>query len=106
MTDDPGRTHYYGDGCDDPHGLPILCVLCTEPMGSWKSVSTMQQIHRECALRSSMGGIGHLIAHEWWCDVKHDPDAGLTYRQSALLVDEFVALVGVEAAVERAVSDR
>jgi hypothetical protein len=24
--DDPGRTHYYGDGCDDPHG-----VACEHP---------------------------------------------------------------------------
>jgi hypothetical protein len=24
--DDPGRTHYYGDGCDDPHGDVALTL--------------------------------------------------------------------------------
>jgi hypothetical protein len=42
-----------------------------------------------------MGGIGHLIAHAYWCFERGDPDAGLTYRQSALLVDTYVTAVGV-----------
>ena len=66
------------------------------------SASALQPLHRECALRSSIGGIGHLIAHEYWCQRKHDhTDAGLTFRQSALLVDEFVAVVGVEESINR-----
>jgi hypothetical protein len=54
--------------------------------------------HRECLLRSALGGIGHLIDHEHFCRVKHDPDAGMTYRESAKLVDVWVQLKGVDAA--------
>lgn len=53
--------------------------------------------HRECFLRSAIGGIGHLIAHNYWCRERSDPDAGLTYRQSAILTALYVELVGVEA---------
>ena len=77
------------------------CVLCDEPMGDQPSVSRAQPMHRECVLRDALGGIGHLVAHEHWCLQKHDPDAGLTLRQSALLCDAFVAIVGVEEAVAR-----
>lgn len=52
-------------------------------------------VHRTCQLREVTGGIGHLIAHEYWCLQKHDPDAGLTMRQSGLLVDAYVSIVGV-----------
>ena len=55
--------------------------------------------HRECMLRSVVGGIGHLIAHEYWCVQHRDPDAGLTYRQSALLVDAWVHIMGVERSI-------
>lgn len=41
--------------------------------------------HEECALREVIGGIGHLLNHEYWCIKMHDPDAGLTYRESAKL---------------------
>jgi hypothetical protein len=81
------------------------CVLCGEPMKKEKSVSLLQPMHRVCSLRSSVGGIGHLIAHEYWCVQKHDPDAGLTFRQSALLVDEFVTIVGVDESVRRSAID-
>lgn len=77
------------------------CALCDEPMDGEPSASRIQPMHRACTLRSSIGGIGHVIAHQYWCLNRHDPDAGLTFRQSALLVDEFVALVGVEEAVRR-----
>jgi len=80
----------------------VSCVLCSEPMGGEPSTSLLQPMHRECSLRSVIGGIGHLIAHNYWCQRDDpDPDAGLTFRQSALLVDLYVALVGVDAAVER-----
>jgi hypothetical protein len=62
---------------------------------------TFQPMHRECSLREVIGGIGHLIAHEYWCRQHHDPDAGLTYRQSAMLTDLYVHLVGVERAAAR-----
>jgi len=57
-----------------------------------------QQAHRECMLREVMGGIGHLIAHPYWCGTHNDPDAGLTRRQSSLLVDAYVHVMGVDAA--------
>jgi hypothetical protein len=47
--------------------------------------------HRECALRAVLGGIGHLENHQYWCLSKNDPDAGLSYRESSLRADEWVA---------------
>ena len=52
------------------------------------------QAHRVCMLRDVMGGIGHLIAHEYWCE-RGDPDAGLTKYQSAQLVAAYVHIVGI-----------
>jgi hypothetical protein len=46
-------------------------------------------------LREVLGGIGHLIDHEHYCLVMHDPDAGLTYRESAKLVATWVEIKGV-----------
>lgn len=46
--------------------------------------------HRECLLRSAMGGIGHLENHAHWCKEMGDPDGGRTFRQSALEVDAWV----------------
>lgn len=57
--------------------------------------------HRECALRSVIGGIGHLRDHALWCITRHDPDGGLSYRQSALEVDQWVTRHGINAAVAR-----
>jgi len=77
------------------------CVLCTEPMEAGeKSASLACEMHRECALRSTVGGIGHLIDHAHFCQGV-GPDAGLDYRTSALLVDVWVARKGVEEAVDR-----
>lgn len=56
----------------------------------------MRMAHRTCMLREVIGGIGHLIAHDYWCTQRHDPDATLTYRQSALLVDVYCAVIGIE----------
>ena len=76
------------------------CELCGEPCdAAFEGVVTMHA-HRECLLRDVMGGIGHLIAHDYWCRDRHDPDAGLTYRQSAKLVDAYVCAVGVEGSVD------
>lgn len=79
------------------------CVLCEEDMGSARSsnANSMAPMHRECSLREVLGGIGHLVAHEYWCTQRHDPDAGLTYRQSALIVDAWVHVMGVEEAAAR-----
>jgi hypothetical protein len=42
--------------------------------------------HRECSLRSVMGGIGHIVDHARYCHGDLGTDAGLPYRVSALLV--------------------
>lgn len=88
---------------------PTICPMCEEPVTEGGDISPtslftpegLRVAHRSCMLREVMGGIGHLIAHEWWCVQHHDPDAGLTRRQSALLVDVYCAIVGVEPAAPR-----
>lgn len=84
-----------------------VCVLCDEKIGdfdAWAPMNPKQYAHHECSLRSVVGGIGHQIAHELWCLVLGDPDAGLTYRQSALLVRALVGLVGIEEVSRRGAS--
>ncbi len=85
-----------------------ICPMCDEVVdGDAGDISPTtlftpegpQTTHRSCMLREVLGGIGHLIAHDYWCVKHHDPDAGLTYRQSALLVDVYVAVVGAHQAV-------
>ena len=79
---------------------PLPCELCDEPCdAAFEGVVTMHA-HRECLLRDCMGGIGHLIAHEYWCGPpRNDPDAGLSRRHSALLVDAYIHIVGIKSAV-------
>lgn len=76
------------------------CELCGEAIPPFETIRS-ERFHRECQLREVSGGIGHHIAHPYWCLQMHDPDGGLTRRQSALLVDEYIALVGVEVATRR-----
>lgn len=81
------------------------CPLCDEPVdpaADQQEISTPEgrmSAHRECLLREVLGGIGHLLDHEYWCNQMHDPNGGMTHRQSALAVDEWVHLHGVEASV-------
>jgi hypothetical protein len=82
----------------------VTCNICNErivdmdtaPMGTPEGPGTC---HRACVLRAVTGGIGHLIAHDYWCTQMGDPDAGLTPRQSALLVDEYVNVVGLQGGI-------
>lgn len=70
-----------------PDGL--VCANCREAIVDGESGAIMPAgfaQHRECALRSVMGGIGHLTDHERYCRGELGPDAGLSYRWSALLV--------------------
>jgi hypothetical protein len=77
----------------------VNCPWCDTPIepgdelapGSLHVDGVVRDAHRECALRSVMGGIGHLTDHYYWCKQMNDPDGGFTYRQSALLVDQWVA---------------
>jgi hypothetical protein len=86
-----------------------ICLYCEEAIGKWDPTVPVgteegrRLTHRECSLREVTGGIGHLIAHEYWCGApRHDPDAGLTRRQSSLLVARWFEVVGPDA-VDRAV---
>ena len=75
--------------CDDgvrvktPVG--IACLLCEEPIADTDQGSYLgiDPVHRECALRSVIGGWGHHVNHHYWCIQMHDPDGGLSYRESA-----------------------
>jgi hypothetical protein len=80
------------------------CLLCREPVGPddeqaegvWRDQHSRQYlVHRECALRNVIGGIGHLLDHYLWCTISKDPDGGRTYRQSAIEVDQWVRQHGV-----------
>jgi len=76
----------------------IDCLFCDEPVtGDGVPVHTLEgprTNHRECALREVLGGIGHQIAHEYWCTEMHDPDAGFTRHQSALMVAFMYEMMG------------
>lgn len=79
------------------------CPLCDTPVAPGDDISPTRvnglPTHRECLLRSTIGGIGHLTNHAHWCVDQHDPDATLSFRESALMVDAWVAEFGVEAAI-------
>ncbi len=80
------------------------CPLCQErvdPDLDNVPISTehgVRAAHRECMLRTVMGGIGHLTNHAYWCSMMHDPDMGMSRRESAVMVDHWVRNNGVEAA--------
>ena len=73
------------------------CELChpTLPAG----VVFQPDKHPECGLRLAVGGIGHLTNHDYWCCVAADPDMGLTWRESSVLVAAWVREHGIHAAV-------
>ena len=83
------------------------CVLCREdlndrgPIADTVPIGTEdgpRQAHRECMLREVLGGIGHLTDHAFWCTKMHDPDGGMSRRESAIGVDHWVREHGIEAA--------
>ena len=76
----------------------MICAHCSEPIlpSEERAEIITMDAHRECALRSVVGGIGHLLDHAHFCK-GIGPDAGLDYRTSALLVDVWIARKGVEA---------
>lgn len=81
-----------GGGVRFPTPIGRLCSLCKEAIDEGDAGvfaymnGSLVPHHRECGFRSVMGGIGHLIDHEFWCKVIGDPDAGRSYRESALEV--------------------
>jgi hypothetical protein len=80
MTDD-------AEWIDAPVGA--VCMFCQEAIADGDNGAVMPTglvQHRECSLRGVMGGIGHHVDHARYCHGELGPDAGLSYRQSALLV--------------------
>lgn len=87
------------DDLTKPRYIEEPCPLCEEPV-TWRHILDRAQrlyglgggrfAHRECMLRETTGGIGHLEDHAHWCLVMHDPDGGRTRRQSALETDEWI----------------
>lgn len=77
----------------------MRCYLCDEPILPTEDRADIITIdaHRECSLRSVLGGIGHLIDHAHFCRGV-GPDADLDYRTSALMVDVWVSRKGLAAA--------
>lgn len=89
--------------CDDGTPVPVpvgeLCAHCEELItaedrgtfignGVWPERPPLVPVHRECALRCVLGGIGHHLDHDHWCVEAGDPDGGMSYRESALAVWE------------------
>lgn len=79
------------------------CPLCEQTILAGEDVRELMngRAHRECLLRSVLGGIGHLEDHQHWCNEVGDPDGGRTYRQSAIEVEEWVHRHGIEEATKR-----
>jgi hypothetical protein len=73
----------------------IICRLChTDRPGERRGGGGL---HRICLLRSGTGGVGHLLDHDYWCTERNDTDAGLSFYDSALCVDELVYRYGPDA---------
>lgn len=65
------------------------CWHCEEPFTAGDSGMVMPTglaQHRECGYRAVIGGIGHLVDHDYFCGGELGPDAGLSRRASSLLV--------------------
>jgi len=78
-----------------------LCQTQIDPAADNVPIQMLDGIrhaHRECMMRNVMGGIGHLTNHAYWCTQMHDPDGGMTPRESALAVDAWIEAHGVVAA--------
>jgi hypothetical protein len=75
------------------------CVLCGELLLADNRPCGGGRADRICLLRSAVGGIGHLIDHDYWCLQRGDPDAGQGYRASALAVQLWIDQHGLDAAV-------
>lgn len=62
-SDDPGATHYYGDGCDDPHGTAVTidddgyCERCSERADACECPATT------IAVRESLRTASHVTLH-------------------------------------------
>jgi hypothetical protein len=81
----------------------MTCPLCGDSIDSneLQGFGTLtvdgerRAYHRECGVRSALGGIGHLEDHAYWCIEMNDPDGGRTYHQSALEVMAWIKEKGM-----------
>ena len=64
----------------------------------WAQGPMLEPVHKECSLRMVLGGIGHHLNHTRWCVEQRDPDGGMTFRESALLVWQLYRAKGMEDA--------
>lgn len=83
------------DGAEWLDAVPVemTCMYCRELFQEGDNGAIMPNgfaQHRECGYRAVMGGIGHFVDHTFFCRSELGPDAGLSYRTSALLVWNFV----------------
>jgi hypothetical protein len=87
-----------------PVPLNRKCMHCREhfqPDDNGAIMETGYSCHRECALRSVMGGIGHIVNHARYCTEEGDPDAGFSYRASAIMVwNDFQGVKTTEAMLD------
>ena len=60
------------------------CIVCHEDVMDHELGTS--RMHAECGVLLAMGGIGHVLNHEHWCLVERDPDAGMSRRESAKMV--------------------
>lgn len=89
--------------CEDdaqrvPTPIDMQCASCEELIGEndrGTLFANGEPCHAECGLRDVLGGAGHL-ATEPHRPGGCDPDGGLSRRESALLVWEWVDRMGVE----------
>lgn len=115
MTEERTFGTYFGEAwpsgvCDEGRQVPTpvgeLCCYCGELIeadhqgtfianGYDPQLPSFLPQHKECSLRSVMGGIGHIEDHARWCLKEHDPDGARTPRQSSLEVWEWVQRNGV-----------
>jgi hypothetical protein len=84
---------------DQPIATPVgsICAWCQKAVkeGDNGRITPMGFVeHRECSFRNVMGGIGHQVDHVRYCHGELGTDAGLSRRQSSLLVWEFAHETG------------
>jgi hypothetical protein len=70
-----------------------LCRLC-DPDVEDEAPFVREDVHDECLLANTIGHIGHLLDHDFWCSNMGDQYGGRTPRESALAVAKLVEKYG------------
>lgn len=107
-AEDQGSNRYWGapwpsgicdGGTQVATPIGIACALCAEPIAAddqGSFIGTMTgpaPVHRECSLRSALGGIEHLTAGPHVVGTCYEGST-LTYRQSALAAWDWIQTHG------------